>query len=126
MFPLHVVFEALDQCQISVAGLIVALLTSQQYKNHYYVTDLLACSREILHAFSQHPASWHQFAPHLFRIAENMYLQELCCLMSENSGWHFKASNTTTKQLEDFSLKEMAWDMEDTVGAYKSPLYCRS
>ncbi|KAI6126583.1 hypothetical protein F5141DRAFT_976100, partial [Pisolithus sp. B1] len=117
-----IIFEALDQCQISVAGLIVALLTSQQYENHYYVTDLLTCSREIPHAFSQHPASQHQFALHLFRIAENMYLQELCCLMSENSGWHFKASNTSTKQLEDFSLKEMAWDMEDTTPEWWSLL----
>ncbi|KAI6111628.1 hypothetical protein EDD16DRAFT_1694167 [Pisolithus croceorrhizus] len=106
MLPLHIIFEALDQCQISVAGLIVALLT---------ITDLLTCSREIPHAFSQHPASQHQ-------IAENTYLQELCCLMSENSGWHFKASNTSTKQLEDFSLKEMAWDMEDTTPEWWSLL----
>ncbi|KAI6163520.1 hypothetical protein EDD17DRAFT_1776034 [Pisolithus thermaeus] len=42
--------------------------------------------------------------------------------MSENSGWHFKASNTSTKQLEDFSLKEMAWDMEDTTPEWWSLL----
>ncbi|KAI6013321.1 hypothetical protein PISMIDRAFT_9583 [Pisolithus microcarpus 441] len=122
MLPLHVIFEALNQCQISVAGLIVALLTSEQYENHYYVADLLAHSREILDAFSQHPASQHQFALHLFRITENAYLQELRHLTSEDSGWHFKASNTSTKQLEDFNLKKMAWDMEDSAPQWWSLL----
>ncbi|KAI6117851.1 hypothetical protein EDD16DRAFT_1692910 [Pisolithus croceorrhizus] len=41
-----------------------------------------------------------------------MYLQELRGLASEDSGWHFKASCTSTKQLEDFNLREMAQKME--------------
>ncbi|KAI5983338.1 hypothetical protein EDD15DRAFT_2132205, partial [Pisolithus albus] len=107
-----IVFEALDQCRISAAGLIVTLLTSQEYENHRFVTDLFACSGEILSAFLQHPTSQHQFSRNLISVAESMYLQEFQCLTSEDSGWHFKASCTSTKQLEDFSLREMALKME--------------
>lgn len=49
-------------------------------------------------------------------------LQELRCLASEDSGWHFKASNTSTKQLEDFNLKKMARDMEDSAPEWWSLL----
>ncbi|KAI6100672.1 hypothetical protein EDD16DRAFT_1458417, partial [Pisolithus croceorrhizus] len=107
-----VIFEALNQCQISAAGLIVTLLTSREYENHPFAADLLACSGEILKAFLQHPASQYQFTSNLFSMAENEYLQELCCLMSEDGGWHFKASCTSVKQLEDFNLREMAQKME--------------
>ncbi|KAI6097803.1 hypothetical protein F5141DRAFT_983580, partial [Pisolithus sp. B1] len=107
-----IIFEALDQCQISAAGLIVTLLTSQEYENHWFITDLFACSGEIFQAFSQHPASQHQFILNLIGVAESAYLQELQCLMSEDSGWHFKASCTSTKQLEDFNLKEMVQKIE--------------
>ncbi|KAG1768805.1 hypothetical protein EDD22DRAFT_999735 [Suillus occidentalis] len=33
-------------------------------------------------------------------------------MSSEHAGWHFGASSTTTKQLEDFSIEEMAQEME--------------
>ncbi|KIK75322.1 hypothetical protein PAXRUDRAFT_173185, partial [Paxillus rubicundulus Ve08.2h10] len=36
---------------------------------------------------------------------------ELKKITSEDSGWHFGALSTTTKQLEDFSLEKMAQDM---------------
>ncbi|KAI6098815.1 hypothetical protein EDD16DRAFT_1447103, partial [Pisolithus croceorrhizus] len=92
--------------------LIVTLLTSQEYENHRFVTELFAHSGEILKAFSHHPASQYQFVPNLINVAESTYLQELQCLASEGSGWHFKASCTSTKQLEDFNLREMAQKME--------------
>ncbi|KAI6111319.1 hypothetical protein F5141DRAFT_982550, partial [Pisolithus sp. B1] len=92
--------------------LIVTLLTSQEYENHRFVTELFAHSGEILKAFSHHPASQYQFVPNLINVAESTYLQELQCLASEDSGWHFKASCTSTKQLEDFNLREMAQKME--------------
>ncbi|KAI6097403.1 hypothetical protein EV401DRAFT_2151926 [Pisolithus croceorrhizus] len=63
-------------------------------------------------AFSHHPASQYQFVPNLINVTESTYLQELQCLASEGSGWHFKASCTSTKQLEDFNLREMAQKME--------------
>ncbi|KAI5992687.1 hypothetical protein EDD15DRAFT_2167822 [Pisolithus albus] len=105
MLPLHIVFDALDQCQISVAGLIVTLLTCPQYENHPLVVELVERCGEVFNAFLYHPAGRHQLAPHSFRMVENTYLQELRSLASEDNGWHFRASSTSTKQLEDFSLQ---------------------
>ncbi|KAI6094041.1 hypothetical protein EV401DRAFT_1830979, partial [Pisolithus croceorrhizus] len=107
-----IIFEALDQCQISAAGLIVTLLTSQEYEDHQFVTELFACLGKIIKAFLHHPARQYQFVPNLINVAESTYLQELQGLASEDSGWHFKASCTSTKQLEDFNLREMAQKME--------------
>ncbi|KAG1839900.1 hypothetical protein DFJ58DRAFT_667470 [Suillus subalutaceus] len=38
-------------------------------------------------------------------------------ISSEGAGWHFGASSATTKQLEDFSIKEMAGEMETSAPA---------
>jgi len=38
-------------------------------------------------------------------------------MSSERAGWHFGASSTTTKQLEDFSIEEMAREMETSAPA---------
>ncbi|KAG1775698.1 hypothetical protein EV702DRAFT_931378, partial [Suillus placidus] len=38
-------------------------------------------------------------------------------MSSEHAGWHFGASSTTTKQLEDFSIEEMAQVMETSTPA---------
>ncbi|KAI6144646.1 hypothetical protein BKA82DRAFT_144732 [Pisolithus tinctorius] len=111
MLPLCIVFEALDQCQISVTGLIMMLLTCQQYENHYLVIDLLEHTGDIFDAFLHHAAGQDQFALHSFHMVENTYLQELHSLASENNGWHFGASSASTKQLEDFSLQQMAQKM---------------
>ncbi|KAI5980665.1 hypothetical protein EDD15DRAFT_2139391, partial [Pisolithus albus] len=103
----------LDQCQVSIAGLIVTLLTCPQYENHPFVIELLERCGEILDAFLCHPVGRHQFGPHSFRVVENVYLQELRSLASEDNGWHFQASSTSTKQLEDFSLQQAARRIEE-------------
>ncbi|KAI5995603.1 hypothetical protein EDD15DRAFT_2141006, partial [Pisolithus albus] len=107
-----IVFEALDRCQISLAQFITTLLTRQEYQDHRFVVNLLEHSNEVLDAFLQHPASRDQFTQRFFGVVENTYLQELCCLASEDSGSHFRASSTSTEQLENFSLTAMAQEME--------------
>ncbi|KAI6120802.1 hypothetical protein EV401DRAFT_2070333 [Pisolithus croceorrhizus] len=109
---LDVVFEALDRCQISLAQFITMLLTHQEYEDHQFVVDLLEHSNQVFNAFLQHPASRAQFTQKSFSVVENMYLQELCCLASEDNGLHFRASSTSTEQLENFSLTAMAQKME--------------
>ncbi|KAI6017690.1 hypothetical protein BKA83DRAFT_110752 [Pisolithus microcarpus] len=105
MPPLDVVFEALDRCQISLAQFITTLLTHQEYEDHQFVVNLL-------NAFLQHPASRDRFTQWSFGVVENTYLQELCCLASEDGSSHFRASSTSTEQLENFSLTAMAQEME--------------
>ncbi|KAI6037301.1 hypothetical protein PISMIDRAFT_105642 [Pisolithus microcarpus 441] len=115
MPPLNVMFEALDRCQISLAQFITMLLTCQEYEDHRSVVNLLEHLNEVLDAFLQHPASRDCFTQWSFGVVENMYLQELCCLASEDGSSHFRASSTSTEQLENFSLTAMAQEME--VGA---------
>ncbi|KIK26861.1 hypothetical protein PISMIDRAFT_79972, partial [Pisolithus microcarpus 441] len=112
MPPLDIMFEALDRCQISVAHFITTLLTHQEYKDHRFVVDLVEHSNEVFNVFLQHPASQDQFTQKSFGVVENMYLQELRCLASEDSSSHFRASSTSTEQLENFSLMTMAREME--------------
>ena len=52
-------------------------------------------------------------AQHSCNLIKCTYLHEICSLASAESGWHFGASNSSIKQLEDFSLKEMALEMEN-------------
>ncbi|KAI6022193.1 hypothetical protein PISMIDRAFT_108972 [Pisolithus microcarpus 441] len=112
MPPLDVVFEALDQCQISVAGFITILLARQEYNNHCFVVNLLKRSNEVIDAILWHLGNHSQFSQQSFDVVENTYLQELHCPASEGSRWHFRASSMSTKQLESFSLSEMAHEME--------------
>ncbi|KAI6095346.1 hypothetical protein F5141DRAFT_1068476 [Pisolithus sp. B1] len=88
------------------------LLTHQEYEDHRFVVDLLKHSNQVFNVFLQHPASRAQFTQKSFSVVENMYLQELCCLASEDNGSHFWASSTSTEQLENFSLTAMAQKME--------------
>ena len=41
-----------------------------------------------------------------------MYRQELRTLASDINGWHLGVSRVSTKQMEEFSLKEMTHDIE--------------
>ncbi|KIK91689.1 hypothetical protein PAXRUDRAFT_796535 [Paxillus rubicundulus Ve08.2h10] len=104
MPPLDIVLRALEQCQITAAELVITLLTSRQYKDHQLVHDLLVCSTDILNAFLQHPVTQDNVIQQSCNIVKHTYLQE--------SGWHFGASNALTKQLEDFSIEDMASKME--------------
>ncbi|KAF9234423.1 hypothetical protein BU15DRAFT_89990 [Melanogaster broomeanus] len=45
-------------------------------------------------------------------IVKYTYLREIRDLASGESGWHFGASNASTKQLEDFSIEDTASKME--------------
>ncbi|KAF9230944.1 hypothetical protein BU15DRAFT_83000 [Melanogaster broomeanus] len=112
MPPLNIVLRAMEQCQITVAELVITLLTSRQYKDHQLVQDLLAHSTDILNAFLRHPATEDNVIQKSCDIVKYMYLREIRDLVSGESGWHFRASNTSTKQLEDFSIKNTASKME--------------
>ncbi|KAI5982251.1 hypothetical protein EDD15DRAFT_2181145 [Pisolithus albus] len=45
-------------------------------------------------------------------VQKGIYRAELKEITSEDRGWHFGALNVTTKQLEEFSIDDMARDME--------------
>ncbi|KIJ14140.1 hypothetical protein PAXINDRAFT_79788 [Paxillus involutus ATCC 200175] len=93
---------------MTVAEFIILLLTCPQYENHQVLGNLLERSEEIFKVFLQHLAVRDK----LFEILKDTYLQEIQYLASKDSGWHFGASKMSTKQLEDFSLGEVARKME--------------
>ncbi|KIJ09486.1 hypothetical protein PAXINDRAFT_34447, partial [Paxillus involutus ATCC 200175] len=111
MPSLDVVLEALSRAQITVADLIISLLTSHQYKEDYLVVDLIQRSADIFDAFLQPAESRDKFKKCSLHLLNKVYLQEIQTLASEDSGSHFGASHTSTKQLEDFSLEEMVETM---------------
>ncbi|KIK81527.1 hypothetical protein PAXRUDRAFT_155936 [Paxillus rubicundulus Ve08.2h10] len=109
---LDVVLQALEQCQITAAEFVITLLTSRQYKDHQLVHDLLVCSMDILNAFLQHPVTQDNVIQQSCNIVKHTYLHEIRDLASAESGWHFGASNASTKQLEDFSIEDTASKMK--------------
>ena len=106
------VFEALESCQITASQFFLSVLTHRQYDNHPVVKDLLLHSPDILSAFLMHPSKNNKSLQHSAEFIKDSYLRELRDVVSEESGWHFGASNATTKQLEDFDIEDMARDME--------------
>ena len=113
MPPLTPILEALECCQLMVTDFILTLLTSRQYKDHRLVDDLLVHATDVLDIFLRHPVTQDSVIQHSCDIIKHTYLHEIRGLASAESGWHFGASNSSTKQLEDFSLEEMALEMEN-------------
>ena len=113
MPPLTPILEALECCQLMVTEFILTLLTSRQYEDHHLVCDLLTQATDVLNIFLQHPVTQDNVTRHSCNIIKHTYLHEIRHLASAESGWHFGASNSSIKQLEDFSLEEMALEMEN-------------
>ncbi|KAG1896739.1 uncharacterized protein F5891DRAFT_932850, partial [Suillus fuscotomentosus] len=79
--------------------------------------DLVAHSPDILAAFLQHPSKEDTFTNSVCKLVHEQYIADIRKISSEHAGWHFGASSATTKQLEDFSIEEMAWEMETSAPA---------
>jgi len=106
------ILKALECCQLTASEFVLTLLTSKQYKDHHLVHDLLTHATDVLDIFLQHPVTRDNVIRHSCDITKCTYLREIHVLASAESGWHFGVSNSSTKQLEDFSLEEMALQME--------------
>ena len=105
--------EALTMCGFTVSQFLQALLSTRQYDDHPSVHDLFASSADILQLLFKHPSADKTLLMRQARvIIHEIYQKELRILTSGDSGWHFGAWSATTKQLEDFSLDDMARDME--------------
>ncbi|KIM70513.1 hypothetical protein SCLCIDRAFT_6195 [Scleroderma citrinum Foug A] len=68
---------------------------------------------DVLDIFLWHPVTRDSVIQHSCDIIKHTYLHEIHGLASAESGWHFGVSNSSTKQLEDFSLEEMVLEMEN-------------
>jgi hypothetical protein len=104
--------DVLERNSITASQFILSLLTCRQFNNHHVVQDLVAHSPDILTAFLRHPSKEDAFINSAHRLVREQYITDIRKMSSEDAGWHFGASSTTTKQLEDFSIEEMAQEME--------------
>ncbi|KAG2111453.1 hypothetical protein DEU56DRAFT_920025 [Suillus clintonianus] len=109
--------NVLERDSIAPSQFILSLLTSRQYNNHHIVRDLVAHSPDILAAFLRHPSKEDTFENSVRQLVHEQYITNIREMSSERAGWHFGASSTTTKQLEDFSIEEMAREMETSAPA---------
>lgn len=108
----HAVNETLNLFGMTMSQLLLSTLSSRQHDNHPITVDLLSRSAEIFLAITKHPASGSDMlAKQVHEISCDLYLRELREITSEDHGWHFGAFHTTTKQLEEFRLEDMAQDI---------------
>ncbi|KAF9231987.1 hypothetical protein BU15DRAFT_81749 [Melanogaster broomeanus] len=104
------VLETMQSCQITAGQLVLSLLTDRE-QEHHSVNDLVPRAIDVFSAFLQHPSMQEQLKDFIFTRAGSTYRDEIVSLASQTSGWHFGASSATTKQLENFSLEDMAEGM---------------
>ncbi|KAG1726519.1 uncharacterized protein EDB91DRAFT_1061580 [Suillus paluster] len=100
------VIAALQDCNLSASQFIISILQNQQYNGHHLVEDLLVHCNEIFDAFIEHTSPTRE-----------QYIREIKLNSSEEGGWHFGPSHTTTQQVEDFSVKEMDREMQSCAPA---------
>ncbi|KAF8126322.1 hypothetical protein EV363DRAFT_1401849 [Boletus edulis] len=112
MLSLDIVFDALDRCEISASDFIITLLTSPYYQDHGHHCNLVSHCSDVFLALLHHSDMHDKLAELCFDAVKETYHQELHVLASEDNGWHFGASRVTTKQMEEFSLTEMAENIE--------------
>lgn len=103
--------ETLDFYGITISQVLKSTLTSRSYDNHPIIKDILLHSTEIFVAVLRHPEG-SDMKKHVHETACDLYMRELREITSEAHGWHFGAFRATTKQLEEFCLKDMVQDIK--------------
>ncbi|KAG1777809.1 hypothetical protein EV702DRAFT_934533, partial [Suillus placidus] len=106
------VIAALQDCNLSASQFVLSILQSQQYNGHHLVEDLLVHCNEIFDAFIEHPSRQVDTLQYANRATREQYVREIKLILSEEGGWHFGPSHTTTQQVEDFSIEEMSREMQ--------------
>ncbi|KAI6011403.1 hypothetical protein BKA83DRAFT_4502458 [Pisolithus microcarpus] len=110
--PLERVMQVLENSGSTVSEFMLSLLSSSQYKDHPFVHDLITRSADIFSILMQHCADDDRLLKRATDVLKGVYRAELREITSEERGWHFGAMGVTTKQLEGFSIDDMARDME--------------
>ncbi|KAG1860246.1 hypothetical protein DFJ58DRAFT_619037, partial [Suillus subalutaceus] len=91
---------------------IISILESQHYEGHLIVEDLFMRFNDTFSAFVGYSLLIEvKSLPRAKSMLRQQYMDEIILLSSEEGGWHFGALHATTKQLEAFSVDEMAIDM---------------
>ncbi|KAJ7187718.1 hypothetical protein GGX14DRAFT_383377 [Mycena pura] len=109
---LQALLTAADQQRLSLPTFFVSILRHSDFTAHPEVLLLLDHSNDILRAFLNHPRSSPSTLSWAEGIIKTKYARVILDLAKKENGWHFSASNTQAKQLENFRIEEMAAQMK--------------
>ncbi|KAG6380523.1 hypothetical protein JVT61DRAFT_8687 [Boletus reticuloceps] len=108
--PLDTAIQALKNNGFTLYQFLSSLLTSRSFDDHQSTQELLAHSVDIFALLWKHPSNDQKLFTHVIETVQHVYRSELK-MMASNRNWHFGALSTTTKQLEEFCLEDLARDM---------------
>ncbi|KAF8330285.1 hypothetical protein F5887DRAFT_923209 [Amanita rubescens] len=103
------VIQYMNDCELSIPGLINVLLTDKKYKNHSLTNNLLVNGSEMIISSLLGHASLPEQAWNAVCVAvERVYAREIEELVDEDHGFHFGAGHAAPGDLEDFGLGAMS------------------
>ncbi|KAG1862648.1 hypothetical protein F4604DRAFT_1929403 [Suillus subluteus] len=107
------VLDTLQLVGISVSYFLLELLANKEYINHIAVKDILQNKQLILDALLKSAEdSLRTELKWATDLIKDICAREIVVLSAKESGYHFDVVHTVPEQLEDFSIEELAKDME--------------
>ena len=114
------VLEALGQTGLSVTNFLISLVSLDRYKNHPAVVHLMSHGPDLLitlRTFLVNKDEPSLESPRSVASEITMtetYAQKICDASAGENGSHFNVSHTSLNQLEEFSVNDLARQMEQS------------
>jgi len=110
------VLEALEQTGLSVSSFLISLVSLERYENHRAIIHLMSHGPELLIALRKFLNKNVRGVPPSTSVASEImmetYAQEIRHASAGENGSHFNVSHTSLNQLEEFSVNNLATQME--------------
>ncbi|KAM6496371.1 hypothetical protein JOM56_009077 [Amanita muscaria] len=106
------VFQALEQCGMTVSHLVMALLTEARFKQNLHTVGLLNDAGDLMYALLKHRKVSVEAQKRAGEALHSVYAAEIEALVDVESNWHFSALRAIPKDVEDFKLGELAVDID--------------
>jgi hypothetical protein len=101
--------NAMQSLQISFPEIVFGLLSSAQYTGDPIVLSLTSRINEIVETIINYSVVGKQKVQDLAsKVAVEMYRNEVARLMTPDGGLHFDIMHSNVKQLEEFSISNLA------------------
>ncbi|KAG1805967.1 uncharacterized protein BJ212DRAFT_1283110 [Suillus subaureus] len=111
--PIDEVLNTLQLVGISRSNFLLKLLANKEYINHIAVKDILQNKQLILDALLKSAEdSLSTELKWVTDLIKDVSARKMVVLSAKESGYHFDVVHTVLEQLEDFSIEELAKDME--------------
>jgi len=110
------VLEALGETGLSVSSFLISLISLDRYKNHCAIVHLISHGPELLVALQKFLHKVDCSVPPssvASGIMTEIYTQEIRNSSAGENGSHFNVSHASLNQLEEFSVNDLAMQMEE-------------